>query len=158
LKNLFLLFAFLLILGCGEKTEEKNRIIAVSAITSDMGCENCGMNLKKFINTNHAVKMKAGQSHFFCSINCSTNAWDSLSTGADSIFAVDFNSTKFVNVQEAHYVIGSSLRGTMTSISKFAFGSIDDAQSFSKTFGGKEIADYQTAFRMSKEEIQSRRK
>lgn len=156
-----MLITFLWILGCGEKKEEQisqNRIIAVSAITSDMGCENCGMNLKKIVSTNHAVKMKDGKSHFFCSINCSTVALDSLRTDTDSIFAVDFNSTKFVYAQEAFYAIGSSLKGTMTSISKFTFGNIDDAQTFSKTFEGKEIVDYQTAFSMSKEEILSRRK
>ncbi len=46
----------------------------------------------------------------------------------------------------------------MTSIGKFTFGNLDDAKTFSQTFGGKEIVDYQTAFSMSQEEILSRRK
>ena len=116
------------------------------------------MNLKKFISTNHAVKMNDGSSHFFCSINCSTDAWDSLATNVDSIFAVDFKLRKFVYAPDAYYVIGSSLRGTMTSVSKFTFGSIENAQNFSLKFEGKEIVDYKTAFEMSKKEIMNRRK
>jgi nitrous oxide reductase accessory protein NosL len=159
-KHIIYIAAAILILGCGDKSEKESdssRAVAVSAITSDMGCENCGMNLKKFISTGHAIKMKDNSSHFFCSINCSTVAWDSLGAGADSVFAVDFNSTVFVYAPEAHYVIGSSLRGTMTSVSKFTFGSLDDAESFRQTFDGKEIVDYQTAFDLSKVEIMKRR-
>jgi nitrous oxide reductase accessory protein NosL len=150
-----------ILIGCGGKADEESnekRSIAVSEITSDMGCENCGMNLKKFISTSHALKMKDGSSHFFCSINCSTDAWDSLGGNVDSVFAVDFSNTQYVYAPGAYYVVGSSLKGTMTSVSKFTFGSRSDAESFRDTYRGKEIVDYKTAFEMSMEEIRNRRK
>jgi nitrous oxide reductase accessory protein NosL len=152
--------AMTLLFACQENKDntgyaENN--ISVSSITYEMGCENCGMNLKKFISTNHAVKMNNNDAHFYCSINCSTIGLEGLKGKAEAVYAVDYNSTKFINAEKAHYVIGSTLRGTMTNVSKFTFESLDDAEEFSKTFKGKEIVGYDRAVEMTKIEINERK-
>jgi len=161
MKKIALLVLVLVIFACEEKLDDKRlsvkKEIKVESITSEMGCENCGMNLKKFISTSHAVKMKNGDSHFYCSINCSTIAWEALKENAESVFAIDYGLTKYFPVKEVHYVIGCNLRGTMTKISKFAFTNLDKAESFKSTFSGKEIVNYDGAFDMSMEEITSRK-
>ena len=136
----------------------KHPMMQPKQYTDTVQCENCGMNLKKFISTNHVVKMKNGDTHFYCSINCSTDKMNELGNEADSVFAINYNSTKFIYVGNAYYVIGSSLRGTMTNVSKFSFENLDDAEEFSKNYNGKEIVNYQTAFDMSAEEIKNRKK
>jgi nitrous oxide reductase accessory protein NosL len=161
MKTLFLIIIAALLFACQESkenTELTKKSISVDSITHEMGCENCGMNLKKFISTNHALKMKNGDTHFYCSINCSTIALEELKNETEAVHAIDYNSTKFVNAETAHYVIGSSLKGTMTQISKFTFENLDDAEEFSKTFNGKEIVNYDRAVEMSKEEIAGRKK
>lgn len=162
MKKIFLLIIVLGIFACGENSDSKNnsfkKEIKIESITSEMGCENCGMSLKKFISTSHAVKMKNGDSHFYCSINCSTDVWETLKDNAEIVFAMDYGQTKYISVEEMHYVIGSNLQGTMTKISKFAFVSLDKAESFKLTFSGSKVVDYIDAFKMSKEEIISRKK
>ncbi|NOG97215.1 MAG: hypothetical protein HND52_04480 [Ignavibacteriae bacterium] len=161
MKTLFLIIIASLLFACQESkenTELTKKSISVDSITHEMGCENCGMNLKKFISTNHALKMKNGDTHFYCSINCSTIGIDEMKEEAEAVYAIDYNSTKFVNAETAHYVVGSSLKGTMTRISKFTFENLDDAEEFSKTFNGKEIVNYDRAVEMSKEEIAGRKK
>jgi nitrous oxide reductase accessory protein NosL len=161
MKTILLIVALALLFACQESkdnSESLNKNIAVSSITHEMGCENCGMNLRKFIATNYAVKMNNGDSHFYCSINCSTIGLEELKDEADEVYAIDYNTTKFVNAKTAHYVIGSGLKGTMTQISKFTFENMEDAEEFSKTFKGKEIVGYDRAVEMSKEEIEGRKK
>ena len=161
MKAILLIAALALLFACQDSkdnSESLNKNIAVSSITHEMSCENCGMNLRKFIATNHAVKLKNGDSHFYCSINCSTIGLDELKDEADEVYAIDYNTTKFVNAEKSYYVIGSSLKGTMTQVSKFTFENLDDAEEFNNTFNGKEIVNYERAVEMSKEEIENRKK
>ncbi len=96
--------------------------------------------------------------HFYYSINCSSIALDNYSKQVKDIFRIDYGLTKYYNVNDLYYVIGTNLRGTMTSISKFAFSDIEKAKSFKETFEGKQIVGYKDAYKMSIEEIKSRKK
>lgn len=159
--KLILLISIWGIIACNGKVTDDHILkkeISASSITSDIGCENCGMNLKKFISTSHAVRMNNGDSHFYCSINCSSVAFEELKENAKSVFAIDYGLTKYFPIEEMHYVIGSSLPGTMTKISKFAFINKEKAENFKSTFSGKEIVSYTEALNMSFEEINSRKK
>ena len=162
MKNMAFLILIFGIIACGEKHEDKKlsvkKEINVESITGEMNCENCRMNLKKFISTSHAVKLKNGDSHFYCSINCSTIAGGKLKDNVETVYAIDYGQTKYFPANEMYYVIGSSLRGTMTQISKFAFIDSSKAESFNTTFSGKEVVGYDEAFNMSVEEILNRKK
>ena len=159
--SIFILLTFIL-LACGNKNENMeisdSNEIKVESINDEMGCENCGMNLMKFISTSHALKMDNGESHFYCSINCSSIALQEIKGNVISVYGIDYSQTKYYPVNQLHYVIGSSLNGTMTQVSKFAFAEIDKANIFLSTFSGKEIVKYDDALKMSLEEIESRKK
>ncbi len=159
-KLFFVLFIFIFI-TCENNSDNKKIVkqeISTDMITGDMKCENCGMNIKKYISTSHAIKLNNNEAHFYCSINCSSIALEKFGKQIKNIYGIDYGLTKYYNVEKLHYVIGANLRGTMTKVSKFAFFDTDKAKSFKETFGGKQICSYQDAYKMSIEEIKSRRK
>lgn len=162
MKTICLFIVLIAMVSCSDKSAENEKQsqkeINVTSITGEMGCENCGMNLKKYISTSHALKMNNGASHFYCSINCSTVALEDLKDGVNEVFAIDYNSTKYILAENGYYSIGTNQRGTMTKISKFAFENLEDAENFKITFDGQEIVDYKKAMEMSQEEIANRTK
>jgi nitrous oxide reductase accessory protein NosL len=156
-----LLFFAIALIGCQEKSknlDQPGKEISVNSISGDMDCENCNMNLKKFISTSHAFEMENGETHFFCSINCSTIALEKEDEKAKTVYGIDYGLTKYFPVQNMHYVIGSSLKGTMTKISKIAFNELGKSESFKTTFSGENIISYEEAYNMSLEEIKNRKK
>ena len=97
-------------------------------------CPNCGMNLVMFYKTSHAMKQKDGSTHQYCSMHCLVEANEQINPDAQ---VVDVSSLKFINAHDAHYVVGSSKKGTMTMNSKYAFAKQADAEAFAKENGGK---------------------
>ncbi len=102
-------------------------------------CPNCGMNLVKFYKTSHALD---GQQ--YCSLHCfcETNSETDSDAGAqlEKTQVVDFQSLKWIQANQAHYVVGSDVKGTMTMTSKYAFASQSDAEAFMKVHGGELIS------------------
>ncbi|MEA3372995.1 MAG: nitrous oxide reductase accessory protein NosL [Campylobacterota bacterium] len=97
-------------------------------------CPNCGMNLVMFYKTSHAMKQHDGSTHQYCSMHCLVEANDQINADAQ---VVDVSGLKFINAHDAHYVVGSSKKGTMTMNSKYAFAAKADAEAFAKANGGK---------------------
>lgn len=106
-------------------------------------CPKCGMNLVTFYKTSHAL---AG--HQFCSLHCLVDAHDDLS-GAQ---VVDVTSLRFIPAAEAHYVVGSDVKGTMTMTSKYAFAGRQDAEAFVQEHGGR-ILDFAGAVQVARENL-----
>ena len=50
---------------------------------------------------------------------------------------VDNTTLKFIDANQAYYVVGSKKPGTMSMVSKYAFGTKSAAEAFAKKFGGK---------------------
>ena len=98
-------------------------------------CEICGMNLAKFYKTNHLVKLKDGKMVQFCSMHCLVEAMPKMQI--KKIYVVDAKSGKFIPVEQAYYVVGSKVAGTMSKVSKIAFAKLEDAKAFQKQYGGK---------------------
>jgi len=106
-------------------------------------CPVCGMHIKKFYKTSHAIVYKDGTKKHFCSMVCLKKAMK----GADikDIYVADASSGKMINVKSATYVIGSDVPSTMgAKKSKIAFSSKADALAFQKKHGG-EIGDFNKA-------------
>jgi len=110
-------------------------------------CPKCGMTLSMFYKTNHAATVN-GKVKQYCSLHCVAEDMQKGSKLTD-IKVVDTNSLKFIDVAKAFYVVGSSKRGTMTAVSKYAFGSKVDAQAFAKANGGK-VTDFNGALEAAK--------
>ncbi len=101
-----------------------------------MYCSVCGMTLPMFYRTNHA----ADHDHIhdqYCSITCMIV--DMVVNGKDmSNFKVVDNTTlKFIPSKDAYFVVGSKKPGTMSMVSKYAFGTLSAAQDFQQQNGGK---------------------
>ena len=112
-----------------------------------MFCPECGMTLPMFYKTNHAAHLQ-GKTKQYCSIHCLLEDMQKGSK-AEGIQVVDTNSLKFIDATKASYVIGSSKKGTMTAVSKYAFANQADAQTFAKENGGK-VTDFNGALEAAK--------
>jgi nitrous oxide reductase accessory protein NosL len=115
-------------------------------------CPVCGMNLKNFYKTNHAVKLKDGSHKQYCSIRCLVFDYEKVKDDIQSIMVVDAESENFIDAYKAFYVIGSKIPGTMTTTSKIAFSSETAANNFKKDYGG-EIKTFNDTFEIAKENL-----
>ena len=100
-----------------------------------MYCSVCGMTLPMFYRTNHS----ADHDHIhdqYCSVSCMIE--DAVVNGKNLInFKVVDNTTlKFISSKDAYFIVGSKKPGTMSKVSKYAFGTKDAAIKFQKENGG----------------------
>ncbi len=98
-------------------------------------CANCGMDLIVFYKTSHAAKVNKEQKQF-CSLHCLAEVIRSKAHVSD-IKAVDAKSLRWIDAKKAYYVVGSSMKGTMSRISKYAFKNYSDAKEFQELKGGE---------------------
>jgi len=113
-------------------------------------CPVCGMNLVKFYKTTHGASHN-GEMKQYCSIHCLADHLDS-GNELKNPTVVDVKSLEMISVMEAHYVVGSKVRGTMSRVSKYAFKDFKDAQEFQKKHGGK-ILDFYGALEAAREDF-----
>jgi nitrous oxide reductase accessory protein NosL len=107
-------------------------------------CPLCGMTLHMYYKTNHAAKVD-GKTKQYCSLHCVVEDIHKGSKLTD-IQVVDTQELKFIDADKAFYVVGSEIKGTMTGVSKYAFGSKKDAETFAKQHGGK-VVSYEEAYK-----------
>jgi len=110
-------------------------------------CPECGMALPMFYKTNHSAHVN-GKTKQYCSIHCVIEDMKKGSKLTD-IKVVDTNSLQFIDAVKAFYVVGSSKKGTMSRVSKYAFSSKADADAFVKANGGK-VVDFKGALEAAK--------
>lgn len=160
-KVLSIVLVGLFIIGCGsgkkmsmshkpfQMVDEKEAIL-VQATKDKRYCAICGMDLVRFYKTSHASEVN-GKNYQYCSIHCLE---DHLGQGVTikNPKVVDVGSLKLISVAEAHYVVGSKKRGTMSRISKYAFLNLEDAKKFQSEFGGK-IMDFNGAREKAQEDF-----
>ncbi|MCF6205469.1 MAG: nitrous oxide reductase accessory protein NosL [Sulfurovum sp.] len=113
-------------------------------------CPECGMTLPMFYKTNHAATVD-GKVKQYCSMHCLVEDMQKAAK-VTNIQVVDVVSLKFIPVKEATYVVGSSKKGTMTTVSKYAFANKADAEVFAKANGGK-VTDFNGALEAAKKEF-----
>ncbi len=111
-------------------------------------CHICGMNLKMFWKTSHAVLLKDGSTRQYCSIRCLAADYPNIKDKIKEIMVVDAKTQKLINAKNAYYVVGSKIPGTMSKVSKFAFADKKDALEFQKKYGG-EIMPFDLAFKQA---------
>ncbi len=144
------ILAALLFVGCTDsssvapksskvrfQTVPAKQAILVQKGKNRESCVICGMNLPTFYKTNHAADTKTGTKRQYCSLHCVVDDNQNNKTDLKDLKVVDTNSLKFISVYKAFYVVDSSKPGTMSRISKYAFGKKSEAEAFAKEFGGK---------------------
>lgn len=116
-------------------------------------CPVCGMDLKKFYMTSHALKHK-DKTKQYCSMRCLAVDIQENKISGGEISVVDVETQKFIDVYKASYVVGSDVRGTMSKLSKLAFLSAESAEDFSIEHGG-DVVGFKKAFAMANESLRS---
>jgi copper chaperone NosL len=114
-------------------------------------CPYCGMDRKQWHHSRHLVQYDDDLVDGTCSIHClSISLSLNLDRGPKAIYAADFGSADalkpMIPVDEAHYLIGSKLRGTMSRKSKMAFASVAAAEAIQAQQGG-ELGSFDDALR-----------
>lgn len=116
-------------------------------------CNVCGMNLKMFYRTNHAVELGDGTKKQYCSLHCLVHDFPALKSNIKHLYAVDAKTGKLIDATKAHYVIGSKIKGTMSRVSKLAFKNKPDAEAFAKQYKGKKIAGFDETFKLAQSHL-----
>jgi nitrous oxide reductase accessory protein NosL len=147
--------AIFLMSGCAENTAatksmvHKVRFQTVSADKAQLlqsgkeksACAICGMHLPTFYKTNHVADTKDTLKQY-CSLHCVVHDNEINKTDLRNLRVVDTNSLKFIDALKAYYVVGSSKKGTMSRVSKYAFATKKEAEAFAKAYGGKVMKFY----------------
>jgi len=116
-------------------------------------CPICGMKLPMFYKTNHAVKLTDGTKKQYCSIRCLAVDMPAIKERLGQMLVVAVDTDKFIDVNDAIYIIGSSAPGTMSMVSKYAFSTKAAAKEFQAKYGG-EIADFKTVFEAANKSLE----
>jgi len=112
-------------------------------------CHVCGMTLPMFYRTNHAASTPDGSEMQYCSITCLVKDDIVNHKHLSHYKVVDNDTLKFIDSKKAYFVVGSKKPGTMSMISKYAFGSKKSAEKFAKENGGK-IMKFDELYKMVK--------
>ena len=156
MNKIIFLVVFLALVACKEDRTQKFKVTenpSTTEITKKLGCENCGMNIERFIQTSHAIHTADGKNHYFCSINCCTSAWNKNNYSNASVFAIDKKSVEYVPTKNLYYVIGSNLPAVMSQVSKYAFRDSTLAEQFKLEQEGDTILNYKETFKLCEEEL-----
>jgi len=112
-------------------------------------CPYCGMDRRQWHHSRHLIQYDDDRVDATCSLHCAAISLSlNIDRGPKAIYGADFGSENpvrpLVNVDAAHYLIGSTLPGTMSARSKMAFASRSGAESARAVHGG-DIADFDQA-------------
>jgi nitrous oxide reductase accessory protein NosL len=99
-------------------------------------CPLCSMNLKMYWKTSHWLTFSDGTRTGFCSIHCTSEVYQQKATEIDRWEVTDYDTENLVDARKAHFLIGSDLPGTMTPVSKLAFGALATAKKYQEKHGG----------------------
>ena len=127
--------------GGGKKVMKNFRAVPASQATILQKGENknycpvCGMTLPMFYKTNHSAKHNHTDNQY-CSIVCAVEDAVVNDKKLTNFKVVDNSTLKFIDSAKAYFVVGSKKPGTMSVVSKYAFGTKDAALKFAKTNGG----------------------
>ena len=156
LLTLLIVVGSLLFLNAAKVMELFQSVTPQKAILVQEGkerhfCPVCGMNLPMFYKTNHTAQVDT-KTKQYCSIHCLVEDKEHNHQQLHNIKVVDSNSLAFIDVSHAYYVVGSSKKGTMSMVSKYAFANKKDAQKFAQEFGGT-LMNFQQAYEEAKKDF-----
>jgi nitrous oxide reductase accessory protein NosL len=160
LKKLLVLFSLMIVTLYSLNAKDNKMFQTVDAkdatlVKSDSSkhfCNVCGMHLTKFYKTSHATTFKNGHKEQYCSIRCQANIHNNHADKIKLIQVVDTKSLKIIDAQTATYVVGSSKKGTMSVVSKYAFEKKKDALVFKNNYGG-EIHSFNETLKIAKDSL-----
>lgn len=112
-------------------------------------CPICGMNINHNYKTSHGVYLKDGTTKQYCSLRCLVVDFPSIESQISRIVVTDVKSETLIDATTAFYVVGSTVAGTMSKLSKLAFAHEEDAKAFAAENGGT-LMRFEAAFANAK--------
>jgi copper chaperone NosL len=112
-------------------------------------CPYCGMDRKQFHHSRMVVHYSDDLYDGVCSLHCAATSLSiNLDRDPKALWVADNAAAgdvkPLVEVDKAHFLVGSSLKGVMTKRSKVAFGTADAAKAAQAANGG-ELANFDQA-------------
>lgn len=124
--------------------------------TDHVRCDNCGMNRNAWARTRYEFTTAKGE-FFTCSIACVAIMGMKLSDEPRNVrVAAYLNPAEMLETERAWFVVGSTAPGTMTAVSKIAFGEKKEAVAFAARYGGR-VVGFKDALDTARKEVASKR-
>ncbi len=145
-----------LLVGLSAFAFEKSASVAPELVQSGKSkqwCNVCGMSLKKFYKTSY-IAYSDDKPKQFCSIACLSHLNKNAKFDLSKVKVVDVKSQKYILAKDAFFVVGSKVHGTMSKVSKLAFGKKDEAEQFIKKMGG-EIKNFDEVVKIVNDSMKS---
>ena len=100
-------------------------------------CIQCGMDRAVFAHSRMLISYADGTGAGVCSLHCAvTEIQRNEKKLVNSLMVADYSHHKLIDSGTAHWVVGGSKNGVMTSEAKWAFAGREEAQRFVKEHGG----------------------
>lgn len=127
-------------------------VFAGSDIDDFRSCSHCGMDRKAYGYSRMIVSYKDGTTVGVCSLHCAVTDIDARKgRDAASLMVADRNTRALIDAEKAVWVIGGRKRGVMTQRAKWAFATLEAAQSFVDANGGH-IVSWDAALQAARED------
>jgi nitrous oxide reductase accessory protein NosL len=158
-QKLFILGIILIFSTFNLSAKSFSKVASVEPVLVQKGsekqwCPVCGMSLKMFYKTSHTSKLQNGTKRQYCSMRCLVLDMKEYGIDTKTIKVIDAKTQKLIDADDAFYVVDSKVKGTMSRVSKLAFASKNDAETFAKKYKGK-VVDFTTALNMAKKSLKS---
>ena len=100
-------------------------------------CPVSGEKIEDFYKTSYTAKLQMNENNRqYCSIRCLVMDMDEYGIDLNSVQVLDVISQKYIQAQDAYFVVGSEVDGSLSQKSKLAFKSKKDALEFIKKYKG----------------------
>ncbi|MBN2824317.1 MAG: nitrous oxide reductase accessory protein NosL, partial [Campylobacterales bacterium] len=103
-------------------------VFLLSFLYGSEWCPICGNDLALHQATSHKAKLHNDRERHYCSLRCLVV--DSQEYGIKDIDVWDYQNKSFIDANRSFYVVGSSLKGVNSKVSKVAFATHQDAKIF----------------------------
>jgi len=127
-------------------------LLLITTLYSGEWCPICGNDLKMHTSTNHTAKLHNDRARHYCSLRCLVV--DSQEYGIKDIQVRGYKSQKFIDANSSFYVVGSSIKGVNSKVSKVAFANESDAKAFVAKNGG-ELKSFEEAQKIASDSLQA---
>lgn len=100
-------------------------------------CQHCGMDRTKFAHSRMLVTYVDGEEVGTCSLHCAVRELKQTpDRETASVQVADYQSHELINADDALWVLGGNRPGVMTMRAKWAFSTLEGAESFVAKHGG----------------------
>lgn len=108
------------------------------AFADDVACHYCGMQKSKYGHSWVIIEREDGTQQEVCSIHCAAIDMALHShMPVRKITVGDYNTKQQIDADRSYWIIGGDKMGVMTARAKWAFETMDAADNFMKTHGGR---------------------